>query len=327
MSNLKSVKEVCEITGLNRKTLFDYKDVVKPAGYKNYMVDDRDGYKLYDDKAVKLLIQIAFYQKLGMQRKEIQELITSDDYDCNKANMVLNAHIKKLEEEKKRLERKIEVAKKFVTYDLTTEIVNTFIDMFDKKRFYSEGFWKYYESKIQSSTDVDTFLLELLNFDELCSDEYLVSLIENFIKSNGIIGIVLVSGIILAPDEANEIALGKGQIIKNCHKKTIFNYLLDSIGDFLAELIGVLYCEDYLRIMNCESYSKLKECSMFEKEKAFEMVEKVMGLCEKYFGIKTKDEFSFILNAIELPKISFSDGLLPFYYVMGMAKIYNKNQS
>ena len=66
---LFSVKEVCEMTGLNRKKLFDYQDMVPPSDY------DKSGYKLYDFKAISDLTVIAELRRTGARLARIREAI------------------------------------------------------------------------------------------------------------------------------------------------------------------------------------------------------------------------------------------------------------
>ena len=60
MKKYKTVKEVCDLTGLTRKHLyyFHHEKVVRAVAYANYSVEGNDGYKLYDDKAVEKLAEI-----------------------------------------------------------------------------------------------------------------------------------------------------------------------------------------------------------------------------------------------------------------------------
>lgn len=83
MSKLRTVKEVCTLTGLNRKLLFDYKDVIKPSAYSNTGFDGKDGYKLYDESAVIKLRQVAIFRELGMERTDIKKRICDSNYDLN----------------------------------------------------------------------------------------------------------------------------------------------------------------------------------------------------------------------------------------------------
>ena len=85
MNKLKTVKEVCDLTGLTRKHLyyFHHEKVVQAAAYANYSVCGYDGYKLYDDAAVEKLQQIALYYQLGLKRDEIRDIMLDPNYDSN----------------------------------------------------------------------------------------------------------------------------------------------------------------------------------------------------------------------------------------------------
>ena len=85
MNKYKTVKEVCNLTGLTRKHLyyFHHEKVVQAVAYANYSVEGNDGYKLYDDAAVEKLQQIALYYQLGLKRDEIRDIMLDRNYDSN----------------------------------------------------------------------------------------------------------------------------------------------------------------------------------------------------------------------------------------------------
>lgn len=85
MNKYKTVKEVCDLTGLTRKHLyyFHHEKVVQAVAYANYSVYGYDGYKLYDDAAVEKLQQIALYYQLGLKRDEIRDIMLDPHYDSN----------------------------------------------------------------------------------------------------------------------------------------------------------------------------------------------------------------------------------------------------
>lgn len=85
MNKYKTVKEVCDLTGLTRKHLyyFHHEKVVQAVAYANYSVYGYDGYKLYDDAAVEKLQQIALYYQLGLKRDEIRDIMLDPNYDSN----------------------------------------------------------------------------------------------------------------------------------------------------------------------------------------------------------------------------------------------------
>lgn len=106
MNKYKTVKEVCDLTGLTRKHLyyFHHEGVVRAVGYANYSVEGYDGYKLYDDTAVEKLQQISLYYQLGLKRDEIKAIMLTPGYDSNAVLHTLLA----LEQEKKiHIERNI----------------------------------------------------------------------------------------------------------------------------------------------------------------------------------------------------------------------------
>ena len=85
MNKYKTVKEVCDLTGLTRKHLyyFHHEKVVQAVAYANYSVYGYDGYKLYDDAAVEKLQQIALYYQLGLKRDEIRDIMLDPNYDSS----------------------------------------------------------------------------------------------------------------------------------------------------------------------------------------------------------------------------------------------------
>lgn len=85
MNKYKTVKEVCDLTGLTRKHLyyFHHEKVVRAVSYANYSVYGYDGYKLYDDAAVEKLQQIALYYQLGLKRDEIRDIMLDPTSDSN----------------------------------------------------------------------------------------------------------------------------------------------------------------------------------------------------------------------------------------------------
>ena len=106
MNKYKTVKEVCDLTGLTRKHLyyFHHEKVVRAVAYANYSVEGNDGYKLYDDAAVEKLQQIALYYQLGLKRDEIKDIMLEPNYD---GNMVLDTLLAIEQSKKATIERHI----------------------------------------------------------------------------------------------------------------------------------------------------------------------------------------------------------------------------
>ena len=97
MNKYKTVKEVCELTGLTRKHLyyFHHSKVVQATAHSNYSVYGYDGYKLYDDEAIEKLQQIALYYQLGLKRDEIRDIMLDPNYDSNLAIEILLSIVQK----------------------------------------------------------------------------------------------------------------------------------------------------------------------------------------------------------------------------------------
>jgi len=106
MNKYKTVKEVCNLTGLTRKHLyyFHHAKVAQAVAYANYSVEGNDGYKLYDDAAVEKLQQIALYYQLGLKRDEIRDIMLDPNYD---SNMVLDTLLAIEQSKKATIERYI----------------------------------------------------------------------------------------------------------------------------------------------------------------------------------------------------------------------------
>lgn len=106
MKNLKTVKQVCDLTGLTRKHLyyFHHEKIVPAVAYSNYSVEGNDGYKLYDDAAVEKLQQISLYYQLGLRRDEIREIMRDPNYD---SNQVLNTLLALEREQEVHIQRRI----------------------------------------------------------------------------------------------------------------------------------------------------------------------------------------------------------------------------
>ncbi len=96
------INEFAKLTGVSVRTLHYYDEIglLKPA-----FVDEQNGYRFYDEKSLLRMQEILFYRELDFQLKSILEILSSPDYDKQKA---LVEQRKLLELKKKRLERIID---------------------------------------------------------------------------------------------------------------------------------------------------------------------------------------------------------------------------
>ncbi len=94
-----SVKEFAELTGVSVRTLHYYDEIelLKPAE-----IDENNGYRFYDRTALERMQEILFYRELDFPLKSICEILSSPDYDKQKA---LAQQKKLLILKKERLER------------------------------------------------------------------------------------------------------------------------------------------------------------------------------------------------------------------------------
>ncbi len=93
------IKEFAELTGVSVRTLhyYDESGLHKPA-----FVDEQNGYRFYDENSLQRMQEILFYRELDFELKSISKILSSPDYDKQKA---LTEQRKLLTLKKERLER------------------------------------------------------------------------------------------------------------------------------------------------------------------------------------------------------------------------------
>ena len=109
--HMKTIREVCKIVGVTRRTLQEYDRIglLSPSN-KDSRSSSNDAW-LYSDQDIWTLIQIQTLIAAGMKRKEIKDLLTDPDF---KMAQTLPLAIEKLEGETARIERRIENLKSLV---------------------------------------------------------------------------------------------------------------------------------------------------------------------------------------------------------------------
>lgn len=93
------INEFAKLTGVSVRTLhyYDEIDLLKPA-----FVDAQNGYRFYDENSLVSMQEILFYRELDFPLKSIRNIMSSPDYDKEKA---LSEQRKLLSLKKGRLER------------------------------------------------------------------------------------------------------------------------------------------------------------------------------------------------------------------------------
>lgn len=101
---MMTIKEVSKLAGVSIRTLqyYDRIGLLHPTGYTE------SGYRLYDDTALEQLQQILLFRELEFPLKEIKRIISSPDFDKNKA---LEQQITLLTMKKEHLENLINFAR------------------------------------------------------------------------------------------------------------------------------------------------------------------------------------------------------------------------
>lgn len=96
------IKEFAKLCGVSVRTLHYYDEIclLKPA-----FVDEQNGYRFYDEKSLERIQEILFFKELDFSLKSISEILSSPDYDKQKA---LKEQRKLLVLKKERLERIID---------------------------------------------------------------------------------------------------------------------------------------------------------------------------------------------------------------------------
>lgn len=95
------IKEFAALTGVSIRTLHYYDEIglLKPSA-----IDEVSGYRYYDEESLERMQEIQFYRELDFPLKQIQEILSSPNYDKKQA---LQKQRKLLILKKQRLERLI----------------------------------------------------------------------------------------------------------------------------------------------------------------------------------------------------------------------------
>lgn len=153
------IKEFAALTNVSVRTLHYYDEIglLKPC-----FVDEQNGYRYYDENSLLRMQQILFYRELDFPLKSINEILSSPNYDKQKA---LSEQKRLLILKKQRLERLIDALD---NAEKGNEVMN--MDLFDNseyetahKKFEAEAkqkwsdtaAYKEYEQKSATYTNKD----------------------------------------------------------------------------------------------------------------------------------------------------------------------------
>ena len=236
------IKEFAEFTGVSVRTLHYYDEIglLKPA-----CVDELTGYRFYDEGSLLRMQEILFYRELDFSLKSIGEILSSPNYDKEKA---LYEQKKLLILKKERLERLISAIDGEMKGELTMKAFdNSEFENYKKEvkekwgntdayKEYSDKTKNYSKNNWQNMTDglngiLAEFALCMKNGNEPDSVEAqnLVKMLQNHITET-------------CYNCTNEILAGLGQMyVGDGRFKNNIDKHADGTASFICKAIAV-YC-------------------------------------------------------------------------------------
>ena len=189
------INEFAKLAGVSVRTLHYYDEIglLKPA-----FVDEQNGYRFYDEISLERMQEILFYRELDFELKSIAEILSSPDYDKQKA---LAEQRKLLILKKERLERIISALDSAEKGKITMsafdnsdyETARNRYEAEAKRRWGETDAYKKYEQKNIKQSVNDGLMTVLAKFAECIkrghtpdSDEaqVLVKELQNYITEN-----------------------------------------------------------------------------------------------------------------------------------------------
>ena len=305
MGGLKTVSEVCEATGLNRKLLFDYVEMglVKPTDYKTIGYEDSKGcfykgHKLYDDEAIIRLQQIAIFRELGLKRSDIKKKMTASNYDSNET---LDELLEMLRKKKEDIEEKILVVEQLKLFGIKNTVLKYMSSdimkriVINTKKFENSYFYKKmaeYKQKAEeiSEQELDVFFKEVPELNDTSSLEDLIlvgqKLFELFTSYYGVCGYFVLFGIFLSAE-------GEGELVKEMNlsekeQEGIKLFLEQNSENFDQELVQIIV--KHYDIIGME----------FSDPRVKLLVDDARKLFGKYYGTSNDEELNAFIELMDI---------------------------
>jgi DNA-binding transcriptional MerR regulator len=325
MSKMKTVKEVFELTGLNRKLLHDYdhEGIVKPSAYANAGTEDSDGYKLYDEDAFIKLQQIAIFRKLRLSRSDIKKKIADPNYD---SNQLLEDQILMLKKEKEEIETLLTVAEQLKLIGMKGNTLDYFSSVGiteiarNAKRWQNSAYFQelcdMLENTPEEEYDKESYpIIEellLLNENE-CNTRKAMNIVTRLFEVNikyyGMAGSILVSVMALSGQSGGQLAIdfnnNIGMDITKVPSKAIMHYL-----DVLWNKKIIATIKKFYDVIG----------SNFEGIRVKEMVDEIKVLLERYLGINKKEDYQMLFEFAHIEPYKYGGGYIQ--YVFSALKYY-----
>lgn len=326
MKKLWTVKEVCELTGLTGKHLyyFHHEGVVKAAENSGYSVFDHDGYKKYDEAGVAKLQQVAMYYELGLKRNEIRDLMKAPDYDMHRA---LDELQDRLEDKRVRLCRHISAIEQLRQIGTKNGLLDMFsgisLDDLGKNGLaFSESTLKEQWENTLDENSLDAFnaatevLLQELVLNNADAQKQVVKrLFSEAIDNLGFPGYMFIAALFLAATGegamAAELATDLPVTLTPDHGKVALEFMKEDLEILLDEIASII--------------AQHHECigGQYDKPGVSSMVTETKQVLLNHIGLKSKEEYAIILNALVSKENNENPGYLQ--YLINAMKYHLEN--
>lgn len=307
MEKLKTVKEVCQLTGLTGKHLyyFHHEKVVKATAYANYSVEGNDGYKLYDEAAVAKLQQIAMYFDLGLKRNEIRDIMLAPDYDIHCALDELKIM---LEEKRNRIDRNIAAIEKLRLIGTKNGMLSVVRDLSLEEwgkniRALPEATVNEYIQSVVQLPGFDAYdamiVKQLEKFDRIAKHDLPTEpgqtvIRETFRESQRLLGFaghIITAGIFLG-------SLGEGMLAKEEILPVTVSVDQGKAALQFLQADGEVFIQEMAQII-AQYHSVIGK--PYDDPGVEKLVEKVKERFAEHFGICSNQEYRIVLNMMDLP--------------------------
>ena len=308
-NGLRTAKEVYEITGLTRKDLFDYEDVVHASersnwgyeSYRNGKCVQYKGYKLYDESALEKFQLISIFKKINIPKAQIKKYLK--DYE-NDINGIIDLQIDLLNKQKKEIEDAIQLAEDIRGFGVKSLLSEDFfLNIWDIENIqkYRHVIMNSPVLKWVASASYDMFELHLdkqLCFYQLINnvvgrkenpEEYIkifISFIRDIYGFSGVLSITCVA--LIYNSDGSLFEMLNNEIVNNEEVMKALPYIKDYLIVFYKNALD-LFARPFYRFC-----IRLGEDKEIENNDLLDFITQI----KRYFGFKEQAEFDLLLAYI-----------------------------
>lgn len=337
MEKTKTVKEVCELTGLNSKLLYlyDHQGIVKPTTHKNFGHEgtarksgvkvNYSGYKLYNDEAVRKLQIAAIYEKMHIERSALKKIFLSGKSN----NEILDEQINFLKEEQKKIENLISVAEQLRFLGMNGEMMSYYASLDFAEITKNTALWK--ESKgmklleellIKRNDDleieIESALSELVAIDDMqLENEEKLRLVEKiFTRAKSNLGFGGWIAITITAISANGGGIGIHEICSGYEDGTRIKST-ETVMEYLKRDMNLLW-DEYMKLLSEHNDAIGQEYSCIAVK---ELVDELKMLLFTHLGLNSKEEYEmffefikFVLSVRRNKYLKYTLNIMEYYH-------------